>query len=680
MRETKFLKDPKIRVISIEEYLKSCNYFADDNLNLWKEFEKPSYGRYYKITPEYLLLINYTYAAVNFGLDLAEKLESVLIAIRDGKTEYEMLEIKKKELLEKKKRQRKIKKIEEQIINIEKGEKLLRKIKYCSEQIPIEGKRFTDYLTDVGYKTSNESLLGKYVVFDVETNGLRKSNDDLLSISIYDPSSGKCYNRHLPLDLQPLVLTGWINGISENELKNEQHITQEELNQVIDFFDLKNKTLLSFSGGAGTFDSSFIINYCKRHNLIGFEDLHYENIKSMCPRAGYGFEGKMTKDNLCGLLGIKGVQKVHSSLNDCILEWKLFEKIYNQPLFFIGQDLFKYHDGYIVPVTYLNKHPDLVAFAGISVPDVVGKANCIFEYELPEKVVRKVKKFPTNITGISLEHSIYCCLNAEEQDNSDFLIKNKRNLEYIGSLGSNITQIPVQLEKDGTVSAMDSNFKDYVKDVNEITIIITESISPVLEFIKNNIFRSETIYSQELCISDDQKVLALCDLSDRDNVLEIKTFAIVAGGESIDKQLATQLYYQSKGRKTFVLSIQINPKFYRNGVILTDAVNVKIYSITLEESSPKPLITSVLLFGDELEVLKIIKDHPDVSNMEIAKMIYCPYNRICRIIKKLQFLKYIEKEDQTKRKSAWVLLRKIEERSTKLWCFNGEIKPLFEDD
>lgn len=86
------------------------------------------------------------------------------------------------------------------------------------------------------------------------------------------------------------------------------------------------------------------------------------------------------------------------------------------------------------------------------------------------------------------------------------------------------------------------------------------------------------------------------------------------------------------------------------------------------------------MFGDELEVLKIIKDHPDVSNMEIAKMIYCPYNRICRIIKKLQFLKYIEKEDQTKRKSAWVLLRKIEERSTKLWCFNGEIKPLFEDD
>lgn len=35
-----------------------------------------------------------------------------------------MLEIKKKELLEEKKRQRKIKKIEEQIINIEKGEKI----------------------------------------------------------------------------------------------------------------------------------------------------------------------------------------------------------------------------------------------------------------------------------------------------------------------------------------------------------------------------------------------------------------------------------------------------------------------------------------------------------------------------------------------------------------------------
>lgn len=38
----------------------------------------------------------------------------------------------------------------------------------------------------------------KYVVFDVETNGLRSKYDDLLSISFYKPDDGKTYNKFLP--------------------------------------------------------------------------------------------------------------------------------------------------------------------------------------------------------------------------------------------------------------------------------------------------------------------------------------------------------------------------------------------------------------------------------------------------------------------------------------------------
>ena len=65
----------------------------------------------------------------------------------------------------------------------------------------------------------------KDVVFDVETNGTRKSNDDLLSLSIYDPSTGLCYNRYFPLDLQPLILTGFIHGITDEMLADSTHIT-----------------------------------------------------------------------------------------------------------------------------------------------------------------------------------------------------------------------------------------------------------------------------------------------------------------------------------------------------------------------------------------------------------------------------------------------------------------------
>ena len=42
----------------------------------------------------------------------------------------------------------------------------------------------------------------KYVVLDVETNGLSPQNNDLLSISIYKPDEQKFFNKFLPLDIQ----------------------------------------------------------------------------------------------------------------------------------------------------------------------------------------------------------------------------------------------------------------------------------------------------------------------------------------------------------------------------------------------------------------------------------------------------------------------------------------------
>ena len=442
---------------------------------------------------------------------------------------------------------------------------------------------------------------------------------------------------------------------------------------------MKNKTLLSFSGGQGTFDSTFIINYCKRHNLVGFEKLKYENIKSMFPDAGFGFEGQMSKDNLCRLLKINGVQEVHSSMNDCILEWKLFERIKTEQLFFINQHMFKYHEGYVVPVSYLNSHPELISYANIKVPYIIGKAKCLYEFALPKKVLREVKKFPTNITGISLENGINSVLNAEEQDNFEFLAKNKSYLEYVGSLDSRMTEIPVEAQKDGTMKSLDHQYDEYVKEVNEVTKLVTDCLNPVVDFIKKEIFTTGKIMSQELSVSNDGKVLALCDLSNEDNVLEIKTFSVSQEDGLISNNLARQLYYESRGRKTFALSIDIDRHQNSRGDFITDAVNVRIYQITLEESEPKPIESVRILWNDEIKVLEIIKANPLISNADIARKLGKTPNSICKTIKTLVFLKYIKKEDESKRSSNWILLRSLDDTQTKYSYFQGKITLLCDD-
>ena len=577
----RFSKDPKSREISLSEFLDYCNYLPQENKDFFKS--KPEPDTYtYKITGTLFIRVSYSEKYTNYGTCISEKLEEILVAYRDGVTEYRLYNEKIEELkrdLENHKRS-KIRK------------RHLAAVEDIVKNMPAYGlndrhwikKEFQDYLYNVGYVTKYKSLKNTAVVFDVETNGLRKVNDDLLSLSIYDPSSGICYNRFFPLDLQPVVLTTYIHGITDEDLLNVSHWSQKEIDKIIDFFHLKERKLLSYSGGTGTFDKSFVINYCKRHKLHGFEDLTYQNIKSFLPPAPYGYGGQLSKDNLCRKLGIDGVKDIHSSMNDCLLEWKLYEHLMIDRPFLIGGTFYKYSDDYIIPVSYLNSQQAcLERYANIKVPFIKAVPTLIYQFQLPNNVLKKVKKFETNISGITLEEGIRYELNAIEQDNLEFLVRNKSHLKAIFTLKSPFDEIPIIKGGDGTVRTLDPKREESIKQVNAVTKIMMESIAPVIKFIQEKIFHNKEIMSQELVISKDRKILALCDFSNEKSVLEMKTYSVINADGSVNSALARQLYYQSNGRKCYVLSII----FKNDEQYSLENVALYIYEVNFEESNPQ---------------------------------------------------------------------------------------------
>lgn len=379
----------------------------------------------------------------------------------------------------------------------------------------------------------------RYVVLDVETNGLSSWKHDLLSISIYKPDDGKMYDRFLPLELAKKVFTTHINGITKKDLKGATPLEQKEVNELIQTFELDKRVILTFS----RFDEKFIKNYFIRKNLYGFEKMFFYNFKKDIISSRFS-GGNVTKDNLCNLFGIKNVQKVHTSANDCILEWELFKKINGKKLFITDDKVFEMNNDYIIPVSYLNSHPKLKSYIG-DLPNILFEQKTIKEFEVHSK---KVKKFPTNFNGMTVEHLINMQLHAKKVNSLPFLYANKSKLKYIGVLPSAYDKVPMNFNMDGTVTAVRKQDKQMEKEINSSIQAIKKEIQPMIQFIAEDIFHGQDISSQELVVHPENKILALCDLSTPDTVLEIKTNWTM----NIDN-IKEQLYYESNGRECYLL-------------------------------------------------------------------------------------------------------------------------------
>lgn len=401
-----------------------------------------------------------------------------------------------------------------------------------------------------------------YVVLDVETNGLKSKEDDLLSISVYKPDDSKEYDRLLPLDLNSDVCTTDINGITKHDLKDQQHLTQNEVDKLFDSFELNYRVILHY----GSLDPRFVRDYFARHGLDGFERLRFFNFKQLICSTGYS-DGSLTKDNLCDFFGIEGAIGVHSGMRDCKLEWELFKKLDGRYLLarivpngqYRGMwRLTVLNPGYILPVSYLATFKNLSRI--IERPYIRCNAEEIFRFEISGE---DIKRFPTNFSGMIIEHLIGTMLDVSRADNMEFLAENSAKNELLGYMSSYTDFTPMSFNTDGTVTADRKEDKERERELNTMIEQARAQFTPLAEFIRDEVFHGVPVMSNELVINDELGILALCDLSTKDVILEIKT------SRCDPERYAEQLHYEAKGRTAYLLGMEWNVDEGTFGAILT---------------------------------------------------------------------------------------------------------------
>ncbi len=177
-------------------------------------------------------------------------------------------------------------------------------------------------------------------------------------------------------------------------------------------------------------------------------------------------------------------------------------------------------------------------------------------------------------------------LNVQKQDNFSFLRKNKSLLTHLLTLPSSIKEIPVIPMGNGEFMPVHPEDEKEVEEVNDVTSSIMAELPSTVKFIKEEIFHSSPILSQELSISKDKKVFALCDLSNEKSVLEIKTYDVREFFDSnlLNDRVCQQLYYEANGRNAYVLSMIFQTKFNNktHEETVKDIV-VKIYQVRFED-------------------------------------------------------------------------------------------------
>ncbi|HJF66576.1 MAG TPA: hypothetical protein K8U77_10760, partial [Slackia equolifaciens] len=202
--------------------------------------------------------------------------------------------------------------------------------------------------------------------------------------------------------------------------------------------------------------------------------------------------------------------------------------------------------GYILPVSYLATYKNLSRI--IERPYIRCDAEEVFRFEISGE---DIKRFPTNFSGMIVENLVDTMLGAAKVDNMAFLAENAAKNELLGYMPSYyISFTPMSLNDDGTVTAVREEDKRQEGELNAMISQARSQLIPLVEFIRDEVFHGAPVMSQELVVDNELGILALCDLSTDDAVLEIKTSCCDP------EQYAEQLYYEAKGRAAYLMGME----------------------------------------------------------------------------------------------------------------------------
>lgn len=166
----------------------------------------------------------------------------------------------------------------------------------------------------------------KYVVLDIETTGLKPIADDIIQIAVYD-SEQNYYVRYLPLENQKTNSAVEINGIPDDNLRDKRPLTQDEVDSLIEQFDLDNSIVAIWTSN-NLFDRCFLEAYFSKHNLKGIERITFFNSRKLLDSNGI-YMLYAPKDEIARAYGID-TSGSHDALNDARIQHEIVENLLNK--------------------------------------------------------------------------------------------------------------------------------------------------------------------------------------------------------------------------------------------------------------------------------------------------------------------------------------------------------------